>query len=83
MRPQRVPLSELEQLCSRCNHQNAAHTGGAKSHGWAIYDPVWANASGWCLEPGCECRRLVTRRGGSSTTDLQPFPDDPLNGDSK
>jgi hypothetical protein len=69
MRSQRVPISELEQPCGRCNHQNAAHTGGAKNHGWAIYDPVWANASGWCLEQGCEC--LARGVGKLSTAEEQ------------
>ena len=45
----------LKQPCRRCGHQCAVHTGGAKSSGWAIYEPTWADASGWCRMPGCDC----------------------------
>ncbi|MCT9929570.1 hypothetical protein N5079_04975 [Planotetraspora sp. A-T 1434] len=48
-------LAELEQPCAGCGHQNAVHTGGAKPGGWAIYERTWANASGWCNTPGCDC----------------------------
>lgn len=59
MRFQRTPLSELEQPCGRCNHQNAVHTGGAKNWGWPIYDATWANTTGWCQMPGCDCAGRV------------------------
>jgi hypothetical protein len=50
-----VSLSELQKPCKACGHQNAGHTGGAKSWGWAIYDQTWANATGFCKQPGCNC----------------------------
>ncbi|WP_289009923.1 hypothetical protein [uncultured Thermomonospora sp.] len=50
----------LEKPCRRCGHQKAVHTGGAKKDGWAIYDPTWANASGWCQTPGCTCSRRTS-----------------------
>lgn len=49
-------MNELEKACRGCGHQRAVHTGGAKPGGWAIYDPVWANASGWCRQLGCSCK---------------------------
>lgn len=55
-----VPLFELEQLCGRCGHQNGAHTGGASKSGWAIYESVWATASGWCSADGCDCPGRVS-----------------------
>jgi hypothetical protein len=55
-----VRLEEHAALCGRCQHQNGVHTGGAGKHGWAIYDLVWATASGWCKEPGCDCPRRVS-----------------------
>ncbi|GAA2803439.1 hypothetical protein GCM10020219_088640 [Nonomuraea dietziae] len=45
----------LEKPCTRCGHQCAVHTGGASPEGWAIYEPIWANAWGWCMTPDCEC----------------------------
>lgn len=48
----------LEQPCGRCGHQKAVHTGGADKglwSQWAIYNPTWANALGWCQMPGCDC----------------------------
>lgn len=50
----------LEKPCRRCGHQKAVHTGGAKKDGWEIYDPTWANASGWCQTPGCTCSRRTS-----------------------
>lgn len=51
-------LAELSKPCGRpgCGHPNGVHTGGTKAFGWAIYDKVWANASGTCNAPDCECR---------------------------
>lgn len=49
-------MHELETPCTRCGHQQAVHTGGAKPGGWAMYEPIWANAEGWCTQPGCPCR---------------------------
>ncbi|GAA3247937.1 hypothetical protein GCM10020216_078980 [Nonomuraea helvata] len=48
-------MHELEQSCKGCGHQWAVHTGGARPGGWAIYEPTWANASGWCKQPSCSC----------------------------
>ena len=56
-----VPLTELEQPCGRCGHQNAVHTGSAAKHGWAIYDETWANATGWCQMPGYACVARISR----------------------
>lgn len=68
-RPRRhvTPLSELEKPCPNCAHQNAGHTGGAAKSGWPIYDAVWASATGWCNEPGCECqsRAAQSRRAAA------------------
>jgi hypothetical protein len=36
-----LTLDELAQPCTRCTHQRAVHTGGAKRWGWAIYEPIW------------------------------------------
>lgn len=62
-RPKRhvTPLAELEKPCPNCPHQNAVHTGGADKSGkaefnWPIYEPVWANATGWCNAKGCGCQ---------------------------
>jgi hypothetical protein len=54
-RPPRVTLDELAQPCARCTHQGAVHTGGASRSGWAVFDPVWAAATGWCSTPDCTC----------------------------
>ncbi|MFB4275788.1 SLOG family protein [Nonomuraea sp. MTCD27] len=52
-----VTLDELEQWCTRCNHQNGVHTGTERPRwGWPIYDDVWMRASGWCSHPGCTCK---------------------------
>ncbi|WP_436764374.1 hypothetical protein [Streptosporangium sp. V21-05] len=48
-------LAELAEPCRRCAHQRAVHTGGAQPGGWAPYDRIWANATGWCRYPGCDC----------------------------
>lgn len=49
-------MHALEEPCERCGHQGAVHTGGARRSGWAIYDRTWANAAGWCQQPGCDCQ---------------------------
>jgi len=59
--PRCMDLTEmdvLEEPCRQCGHQGAVHTGGADKgpwSNWAIYNTVWANASGWCQTPGCDC----------------------------
>lgn len=55
VRKPRTSLDELAQTCRRCGHQNGGHTGGASRSGWALFDPVWANATGWCMVPDCDC----------------------------
>lgn len=49
----------LQAPCGRCGHQQGCHTGGAKPGGWAIYEPTWARALGWCTVPGCACPARV------------------------
>lgn len=54
-------MGTLTSLCLRkdCGHQWAVHTGGAQPGGWAIYEPDWANASGSCQTPDCECHARI------------------------
>ncbi len=51
-------LADMAAPCQSCGHQNAVHTGGSVRgpwSNWAIYEPVWRDASGWCNQPGCAC----------------------------
>lgn len=58
-RPAPVTLDELAAPCTRCSHQRAIHTGGANTWGWAIYEPTWANATGWCSDTVCSCEAFT------------------------
>lgn len=62
-RRQVASLTELEKPCPNpsCGHQCAVHTGGADASGWALYEPVWANATGWCSAPDCGCQSRTTQ----------------------
>ena len=66
-------LAGLEQPCARCGHQNAGHTGGASRSGWPIFDPIWANATGWCTAPACGCPERTSDPAAARTA-LQPGP---------
>jgi hypothetical protein len=64
-------LEELQAPCGRCGHQNAVHTAGARRGGWAIYEPLWADAAGRCSAAGCLCPQRVT-----ATASLPQLPTD-------
>ena len=57
LHPWHVPI---DKPCMRCWHQIGAHVKGRlldsqQDRGWAMYDPVWMNASGGCSMKDCEC----------------------------
>lgn len=62
-RAPRVPLDELRRTCTRCGHQGAVHTKGADRSGWAVYVPVWRNATGGCSTQECTCPGRTTDPG--------------------
>lgn len=57
-----IPTAESQQPCARCGHQQGCHTGGAQPGGWAIYEPTWANATGWCSIKSCDCPERVPQK---------------------
>jgi hypothetical protein len=68
-------LSELEQPCGQCAHQQAVHTGGARREGWPVHDRIWVYAAGACTADGCACQRRVPTAPGQAggLNDAQPY----------
>ena len=64
--PWHVPL---DTPCQRCDHQIGCHVSGRaltswQDRGWAIYDRIWASASGSCSIKDCECQAAYCPRFG-------------------